>query len=249
MPTNRLPICPTTPTSATLTAPAPRHDVAAAVDRVPSSIRLSHPPRPTPDCSKRPSGRLELLSVHLGRRLGLYDPSGMPARSPSRPRDPYAIALRYAREWLEQQAVAGFVTVDDPDADAAIRRFRLSDEQEAVFVDARSPGPRLARRRHDRRHRACARRRRRRLPARHRCRVRTTACTCATGKAASTGPPTRALSPTGSTPPRWAPPPQRRPWRSDRRRRMRAGMGPDHSPRGVPGTPTSSASTRHRVDR
>ena len=63
-----------------------------------------------------------------------------PARSPSTTWRPApAIAPRYAREWLEQQAVAGFVTVDDPDADAAIRRFRLSDEQQAVFVEPDHP--------------------------------------------------------------------------------------------------------------
>jgi SAM-dependent methyltransferase len=85
-------------------------------------------------------GSLELLSVHLGRRLGLYDAlsqagevtvDDLAIRA--------AIAPRYAREWLEQQAVAGFVTVDDPDADAAIRRFRLSDEQHAVFVEPEHP--------------------------------------------------------------------------------------------------------------
>ena len=85
-------------------------------------------------------GSLEMLSVHLGRRLGLYDAIGdagevtvddLATRA--------AIAPRYAREWLEQQAVAGFVTVDDPDADAAIRRFRLSDEQQAVFVEPDHP--------------------------------------------------------------------------------------------------------------
>jgi len=85
-------------------------------------------------------GSLELLSVHLGRRLGLYDAirdagdvtvDDLAMRA--------SIAPRYAREWLEQQAVAGFIMVDDPDDDAAIRRFRLSDEQEAVFVEPDHP--------------------------------------------------------------------------------------------------------------
>ena len=85
-------------------------------------------------------GSLELLSVHLGRRLGLYDAirdAGEVTVDDLATRA--AIAPRYAREWLEQQAVAGFITVDDPDADAAIRRFRLSDEQQAVFVEPDHP--------------------------------------------------------------------------------------------------------------
>ena len=83
---------------------------------------------------------LELHSVHLGRRLGLYDAlrdAGEATVDELATRA--AIAPRYAREWLEQQAVAGFITVDDPDADAAIRRFRLNDEQQAVFVEPDHP--------------------------------------------------------------------------------------------------------------
>jgi 2-polyprenyl-3-methyl-5-hydroxy-6-metoxy-1,4-benzoquinol methylase len=85
-------------------------------------------------------GSLELLSVHLGRRLGLYDAIGdagdvtvddLAIRA--------SIAPRYAREWLEQQAVAGFISVDHPDDDVAVRRFHLSDEQRAVFVDPEHP--------------------------------------------------------------------------------------------------------------
>jgi SAM-dependent methyltransferase len=85
-------------------------------------------------------GSLELLSVHLGRRLGLYDAirnAGEVTVDELAMRA--SIAPRYAREWLEQQAVAGFITVDNPDADAAIRRFRLNDEQQAVFVEPEHP--------------------------------------------------------------------------------------------------------------
>jgi winged helix-turn-helix protein len=48
-------------------------------------------------------------------------------------------AERYVREWLEQQAVAGFLRVDDPDADANARLYRLPPEYEPVFVDADAP--------------------------------------------------------------------------------------------------------------
>jgi SAM-dependent methyltransferase len=86
-------------------------------------------------------GSLELLSVHLGRRLGLYhairDAAGEVTVDDLARRA--SIAPRYAREWLEQQAVAGFIIVDNPDDDAAVRRFRLSDEQQAVFVEPDHP--------------------------------------------------------------------------------------------------------------
>lgn len=83
---------------------------------------------------------LEMLSIHLGRRLGLYGgvaaPGGVTADELA---TVAGIARRYAVEWLEQQAVAGFVTVDDPDAAASARRFRLSDEQRRAFVDPEDP--------------------------------------------------------------------------------------------------------------
>jgi SAM-dependent methyltransferase len=42
------------------------------------------------------------------------------------------------REWLEQQAVAGFLLVDNPDADAGERRYGLRAEYRPVFVDEES---------------------------------------------------------------------------------------------------------------
>jgi hypothetical protein len=42
------------------------------------------------------------------------------------------------REWLEQQAVAGFLSVDDPDAEAGGRRYALPDAHRPVFVDEES---------------------------------------------------------------------------------------------------------------
>ena len=59
-------------------------------------------------------GALELFSVHLGWRLGLYDAlrDGGVAHA-SGARAAAGIDGRYAREWLEQQAVAGFLEVDD----------------------------------------------------------------------------------------------------------------------------------------
>ena len=59
------------------------------------------------------TGAFEAAAVDLGHRLGWYralagDPATAPelaARTGTHP--------RYAREWLEQQAVAGYLAVDD----------------------------------------------------------------------------------------------------------------------------------------
>jgi 2-polyprenyl-3-methyl-5-hydroxy-6-metoxy-1,4-benzoquinol methylase len=79
---------------------------------------------------------LEVASIHLGGRLGFYraladDGDATPGELAERT----GTAARYVREWLEQQAVAGFLTVDDPDAEPAARRYRLPAAHRAVFVD------------------------------------------------------------------------------------------------------------------
>ena len=48
-------------------------------------------------------------------------------------------AERYAREWLEQQAVAGFLTVDDPALPPDQRRFALPVGHDEVLADPESP--------------------------------------------------------------------------------------------------------------
>jgi hypothetical protein len=60
---------------------------------------------------------LEVASVDIGGRLGFYrsladDGDASPAELANRT----GTAERYVREWLEQQAVAGFLSVDNPDA-------------------------------------------------------------------------------------------------------------------------------------
>ena len=82
-------------------------------------------------------GMLELASVHIGNRLGLYR-----ALADGGAATPRALAARtgtterYVREWLEQQAVAGFLAVEA--AEAAERHYRLPDAHRAVFVDEES---------------------------------------------------------------------------------------------------------------
>ena len=69
---------------------------------------------------------LELYGVHLGRALGLY--AALADRGPLTPgelADATGIDVRYAREWLEQQAVAAYLVVDEPDPAAEQRRYAL----------------------------------------------------------------------------------------------------------------------------
>lgn len=79
---------------------------------------------------------LEIAAVHIGGKLGFYralaDEGDATARE-------LAVRTgtdeRYVREWLEQQAVAGFLSVDDPGADAAARRYGLPDAHRPALVD------------------------------------------------------------------------------------------------------------------
>lgn len=81
-------------------------------------------------------GALELYSVYLGSELGLYrslaDEPATAAQLASRA----GIAERYAHEWLEQQAVAGFIDVDDAAAPAAERRYSLAPDHARVLCEA-----------------------------------------------------------------------------------------------------------------
>jgi SAM-dependent methyltransferase len=79
---------------------------------------------------------LEIASIHIGGRLGFYralaeggaaTPAELAART--------GTAERYVREWLEQQAVAGFLTVDDPALAAGERRYSLPAAHRPVLVD------------------------------------------------------------------------------------------------------------------
>ncbi|MDJ0925743.1 MAG: methyltransferase domain-containing protein [Acidimicrobiia bacterium] len=78
-------------------------------------------------------GALELFSIHLGRNLGLYEALDEP-RTVAELAETSGIDSRYSREWLEQQAVAGFVTVDDPELTWNRRRYWLDADQHALFA-------------------------------------------------------------------------------------------------------------------
>jgi 2-polyprenyl-3-methyl-5-hydroxy-6-metoxy-1,4-benzoquinol methylase len=81
-------------------------------------------------------GALELLNVYVGDRLGLYRELAASGPLTSAELSTAAgVAERYAREWLEQQAVAGILDVIDG-TDAASRRYRIDAAVEQVVVDA-----------------------------------------------------------------------------------------------------------------
>jgi 2-polyprenyl-3-methyl-5-hydroxy-6-metoxy-1,4-benzoquinol methylase len=79
---------------------------------------------------------MDLFAVYLGDRLGYYRSlaEGGPATSGDLAQRT-GTAERYAREWLEQQAVTGILAVENADVPGTERRYRLPDGYEAVLVD------------------------------------------------------------------------------------------------------------------
>jgi 2-polyprenyl-3-methyl-5-hydroxy-6-metoxy-1,4-benzoquinol methylase len=78
---------------------------------------------------------MDLLNVYLGDRLGMYraladlgscNSSELSART--------GVAERYAREWLEQQAVSGFIETDGA-ADSQVRKFSLPAGHDEVLLN------------------------------------------------------------------------------------------------------------------
>ena len=82
----------------------------------------------------------ELMTDYLGLRLGLYDALAQsgPATAPDLA-ERAGIASRYAREWLEQQAVSGVLAVDDPAKAADERVYTLPDAHAEVLTCRESP--------------------------------------------------------------------------------------------------------------
>ncbi|MGH3385285.1 MAG: class I SAM-dependent methyltransferase [Nocardioidaceae bacterium] len=87
----------------------------------------------------------ELLSVDLGRRLGLYEVlrqyGPVTAAELARAAE---IAERYAREWLEQQAVAGILDVAAETGQADTRRYVLPDGHASALLDPEDPANLMA---------------------------------------------------------------------------------------------------------
>jgi SAM-dependent methyltransferase len=82
----------------------------------------------------------EMFAAYLGVKLGLYQAlhsdgpltaDGLAGRA--------GLAPRYAREWLEQQAVCGLITVDDPELHWQKRRYRLPAGYHRVLTASADP--------------------------------------------------------------------------------------------------------------
>lgn len=103
--------------------PQPPQDADAALDRVVASILAT----------------MDLAAMALGGRLGWYD-----ALADGRPRTAAELAgstgtdARYAREWLEQQAAAGLLQVDDVAAEPEGRRYAMPAGLAEVLTDPES---------------------------------------------------------------------------------------------------------------
>lgn len=79
---------------------------------------------------------MELIDIVLGLRLGLYPVlAANPAVTSGEFARAAGIGERYAREWLEQQAVSGILDVDDPDAEAMARRYTLPPARAHVLLE------------------------------------------------------------------------------------------------------------------
>ena len=81
-------------------------------------------------------GMFDLLTIYVGDRLGCY--VALRDRGPLTPpelADLTGIDVRYAREWLEQQAASAILEVEDATADQDARRYWLSSGHAEVLTD------------------------------------------------------------------------------------------------------------------
>lgn len=85
-------------------------------------------------------GTAELSVAWLGRSLGLYAAlRGTAGLTPAELAASAGVDRRYAQEWLEHQAVARVLNVDDPAAPAAERRYHLPEAHAIALLDEEHP--------------------------------------------------------------------------------------------------------------
>ena len=77
---------------------------------------------------------MDLHAVYLGDRLGYYRALAAGPLTSAELAEHTGTAERYAREWLEQQAVTGILDTD-PEVDATHRRYTLPAQHVAPLVD------------------------------------------------------------------------------------------------------------------
>lgn len=81
-------------------------------------------------------GMVDVLTVYLGDRLGLYRTLAQNGPwTAADLADAAGVAPRYVREWLEQQTVAGLLQLLDADAPPAERCYALPPEHAEVLLD------------------------------------------------------------------------------------------------------------------
>jgi ubiquinone/menaquinone biosynthesis C-methylase UbiE len=84
-------------------------------------------------------GAFDLLTVQLGLDLGFYRALQDGPTSSAELAATTGTDERYVREWLEHQAISGFLEVDDVGASAAARRYALPAGHAEVLLDLDSP--------------------------------------------------------------------------------------------------------------
>ncbi len=85
-------------------------------------------------------GTAELTIASLGRTLGLYAAlRGEAGLAPAELANRVGIDERYAQEWLEHQAVAQVLSVDEPARPAAERRYALPEAHAVALLDEEHP--------------------------------------------------------------------------------------------------------------
>jgi 2-polyprenyl-3-methyl-5-hydroxy-6-metoxy-1,4-benzoquinol methylase len=84
-------------------------------------------------------GAMDLFTVYLGDQLGLYRALvELEGATPAELAMRTGTHARYVREWLEQQAATGILTVDDAGVPADARRYRLPAGHGEVLLDQES---------------------------------------------------------------------------------------------------------------
>ena len=81
-------------------------------------------------------GAMEVASVYLGDRLGLYGALAEAGHAtPADLAERTGTHERYVREWLEQQAVVGILAVEDGGTEPSDRRYTLPEGHAEVLLD------------------------------------------------------------------------------------------------------------------
>ena len=80
-------------------------------------------------------GAQEVQAAYLGDRLGWYDALADEPLTSSQLAERTATSERYAREWLEHQAVAGWLNCQNPEASHEDRVFEMPEAHRAVLCE------------------------------------------------------------------------------------------------------------------